>query len=373
MKLFILGTGFLAQYLMPCYRHMLGEDFGAQMLGVKATARNIEETRANCPFPVEIQGADGSLRRFSPDIIVIGVRPQQVTQVVGDTLAPYFDELRRDGRPLPLLYVLAPDPTVDYYRDALGEDVLAVYQYPNMTRELGGRDVSQVGVAFVTFDKRAVWPVEARAQAMRFLEPVGKVFEIGADQASPFIALQCACHVLFDVCFLIEDELDAAGRKLTHSEVASAMRRAFRPLFTEEVAGIIPCLEELDDDALKELLRRFIYAWREGLVDFARFEGLPEAASVRNIAGTIESICMQVQTETRAALEAITRSHATPDGYLEMALRTFRSGAPALESDVRSLICGAEVERFDEDVRALAFRIAHAVSEHGKTVGGVKK
>lgn len=374
MKMLILGVGFLAQYLIPCYERMLGDDLSDRVIGIKATARNLEAVRARCPFPVQIQGAREALDAFHPDLILIGVRPQQVAELVRDTLKPYFDALRQRGEPLPLIYSLAPDPTVDYYWDALGGGVRAAYQFPNVVREVAGVDISQVGVSFVTFDRRAKWSPEDREAALRFLEPTGKVYELEAAQASPFLAIQPTSHLMFSMIYLVEDVLAANGRQISASALASAVREALRPRLSEACADLIPYDAEGMEDFLRDVLHRLAFAWCDGLMDFVRSEGLPEAAGMRNICGSVASYCMQAQAESRETVELATADHATPGGYLELALRKFDElGAADLKRAMNDFLNGRAVEDFDARIRRMAFNIIHAVSEHGKALGGVKK
>lgn len=80
----------------------------------------------------------------------------------GKTLAPYYEMLREKREVLPDLYSLAPDPTVDYYYDVLGGDVNCANLLPNEIDQIAGKDVSGVGVAFISFDPRREWPAEKK-------------------------------------------------------------------------------------------------------------------------------------------------------------------------------------------------------------------
>ena len=374
MKMLILGVGFLAQFLIPCYERMLGDDLSDKVIGIKATDRNLEAVRARCPFPVQVKGAREALDAFHPDLILIGVRPQQVVALVQDTLKPYFDALRQRGEPLPIIYSLAPDPTVDYYWDALGGGVRAAYQFPNVVREVAGVDVSRVGVSFVTFDARAEWSPEDREAALRFLEPTGEVFELEAAQASPFLAVQPTSHLIFSMIYLIQDAMAAHGRQISAAALASAICAELRPHLPEACADLIPCDSEGVEGSLRDVLRRLTLAWCDGLMDFVRSEGLPEAAGMRNICGTLASYCMQAQMESREAVERTTADHATPGGYLELALRRFDEfGAADLSRAMDDFLSGRAPADFEARIRRMAFDIIRAVSEHGKALGGVKK
>jgi len=374
MKMLIIGVGFLAQYLIPCYEGILGEDLSDKVIGIKASSRDIENTRKHCPFPIQVQGTEETLRAFEPDMITIGVRPQQVVEVVKKDLIPYFKELREAGKKLPIIYSLAPDPTIDYFYDTLGSDVKAVYQFPNVIKEINGIDVSQVGVSFVTFDKRAKWEKTDYDMAMNFLAPTGKVFEIDAEKASPYLSVQSTTHLMFDIIGILQDTLHENGKEVEYAQIASAIRTMFRPLFHEPCVEVVPCDAAALEDSLKQFLQRFVFAWYEGLLAFTQSEKIPDEAAIRNICGSIESYNMQAQLQSREELTEATKSHATPGGYLEMALKTFYSkGAQYLKETFADFLKGEKIDAFDETMKQITYEIIFAVSEHGKSVGGVKK
>lgn len=373
MKMLILGVGYLAQFLIPCYQRILGDNLSDKVIGIKASARDIEKTRANCPFPVQIQGAREALTAFEPDIITIGVRPQQVADVVSLTLIPYYKELRKQQRKLPIIYSLAPDPTIDYYFDMIGSDVKAAYHFPNVLTEVCGIDISQVGVSFVTFDSRSTWEVDAYRTAMEFLSPTGKVFEIDAEKASPFLSVQSTTHLFFDIINIMQDTLAECGMPIDHARIPSAMRTEFRPLFSEPCVELIPYCASGLEASFRDYLRRFVYAWYEGLLAFTRSEQIPDEKAIRNICGSVESYCMQAQLLSREYLAEQTKHHATPGGYLEMALNKYYDyGNQYIAETLKQVISGHSVCDFDERMKRITFEIIHTVSEHGKSTGGKK-
>lgn len=370
MKMVIIGIGTLAQFLIPCYQKLLGDDLSDKVLAIKASSRNLQQVQDACPFPVQVQGAEQALRDFAPDIITIGVRPQQVAGVVSDTLIPYYDFLRREGKKLPIIYSLAPSPTIDYYYNSIGSDVQAVYQFPNVLTSVAGYQIAQVGVAFATFDPRATWEQTDYAAALSFLAPTGKVFELDAAQTSPFLSIQSTTHLFYDMIPLFSDLWNAQGIAVTSGQLASAMRTLFRPRFSESCVEVIPYSLEGVPDSVQTFLQAFLDAWYQGLLSFTATEQIPLEKADRNICGSMESYAMQVQLLSRTYLDAQTKEHATAGGYLEKALAVYHASCEQyLSQALNAYIKTGNLGEFPQRMEQFAFDIVHAVSEHGKQCG----
>ncbi len=368
----IVGLGFLATYIMPCYEKLLGGDIGSHVMGIKGSDRGLSEKRAACPFPVEVGQVDKHLRERRPDIIVLAVKPDQIRDMTEGTLAPYYQMLREQGEPLPDLYSFAPSPSVDYYYEALGADVNAANMIPNMVREIQGRYVAPVGVSFVAFDARRQWPEENRRRAMEFMTPTGAVVEIDGDKAIPFLALQVAGHMMFEFNYIVQDVEKERGKEITLAQSASAFRSVFRKWFSESCTEVLPCSSEAAEEELRAFMELAQGAWRDGVIRFARTEGIPDEAADRMICGTMETYHMEAQLEPREVLEQNTRNHATPGGYLEMGLKTFYGkGYDRMTELLKKALDGKTEEGDREQVEAIAFEVAKAVSDHGKQM--VKK
>jgi len=166
-KILVIGQGFLTTYLMPCYERLLGENISRNMIGIKGSPRDLEKRRAECKYPVIVGNAAETLREMRPDIIILGVKPNQIAGMTENTLKPYYDLLRENGEPMSDLYSFAPDPTVDYFTDTLGMDVRAANMIPNMVSRIQDLFVAPVGVSFVSFDPRIAWPEETPSRSWR--------------------------------------------------------------------------------------------------------------------------------------------------------------------------------------------------------------
>ena len=51
-KIVIIGMGFIATFLMPCYKRLLGDALSTNVIGIKGSDRGLKEKQAQCPFPV---------------------------------------------------------------------------------------------------------------------------------------------------------------------------------------------------------------------------------------------------------------------------------------------------------------------------------
>lgn len=368
----IVGLGFLATYIMPCYEKLMGEDIGAHVLGIKGSDRGLAEKRAVCPFPVEVGNVDRHLKERRPDLIVLAVKPDQIRGMTEGTLAPYYQMLRENKEPLPDLYSFAPSPSVDYYYDTLGPDVNAANMIPNMVREIEGVHVAPVGVSFVAFDPRRAWPEENKRRAMEFMTPTGAVVEIDGDKAIPFLAAQVAGHMMFEFNYIVQDVEKARGQEMTLAQSASAFRCALRKWFSEDCTKVLPCGNEAAGDRLRAFMELTQGAWRQGVLRFAKTEGIPEQAADRMICGTMETFHMEAQLEPREILVQNTKNHATPGGYLEMGLKTFYGKNYDFITELLNRYLDGRPQADDgEKVAQIAFQVAKAVSDHGKQM--VKK
>jgi len=373
-RIVVIGQGYLTTYLMPCYERLLGDAIGECMIGVKGSDRDLEKRRAECKYPVVVGGTDAILRQRRPDIIILGVKPHQIAGVTETILAPYYASLRDRNLPLPDLYSFAPDPTVDYFTDVLGKDVLAANMIPNMVSRIRDCFVAPVGVSFVSFDPRCQWPEDKRRRAMEFMIPTGTVVEIPGDKAISFLAAQCASHLMYEFNFIALDVLSELGRPAAMSETASAWRSAFRPIFDDPAAHVLPCSADGVDPDLFAFMQMAMAAFHRGVLDYEISEQIPQAPAHRLICGTMETFQMEAQLETRAVLDQNTRNHATPGGFLEMCLKTFYARGYALVADhLRRWLGGNPDLNAATEIEAVAFEVAKAISDHGHTVSGVKK
>ncbi len=373
-KVVIIGLGYLATYIMPCYKKLLGKNIGTNLIGIKGSERGLKEKQQICPFPVVVGNVWVHLNEREPDIIVLAVKPDQIADMTEQTLVPYYQKLRDEKKKLPDLYSFAPDPSVDYFYDTLGSDVNAANMIPNMVSDIEGYDVSQVGVSFVAFDPRRIWPEENKRAALEFMTPTGTVLMVDGDKAIPFLACQCACHLMFEFNYIAQDVQAEIGRNMSLAESASAYRSVFREIFNESCVKVLPCSQGAADKKLLEFMEMLMKSWYNGVLKFAGSENIPNDAAHRLICGTMETYQMEAQLEKKETLVQNTKNHATPGGFLEMCLITFhKRGYDYITGELKNWLAGKKDPNAEMTIEEIAYDVARSISEHGKTVSGVKK
>ena len=61
-----------------------------------------------------------------------------------------------------MIYTFAPTPPASYFREALGDGVLAAKILPNVVDRIGKLDMAPIGTNFISLDPAAVWPEAER-------------------------------------------------------------------------------------------------------------------------------------------------------------------------------------------------------------------
>ncbi|MCI8465516.1 MAG: hypothetical protein HFI63_06635 [Lachnospiraceae bacterium] len=373
-QIVIIGMGFLATYIIPCYENLLGEDIRTNVIGIKGSERGLKEKQAECSFPVIVGKVRETLEERRPDIIILTVKPNQIGDMTEGTLVPYYQMLREKGEKLPDLYSFAPDPSVDYFYNTLGADVNAANMIPNMVRKIKEYNVSETGVSFVSFDSRRQWPSENRKRALAFMEPTGTVVEVDGDKAIPFLSSQCACHLMFEFNYIAQDVQKELGKEVSLADCANMYRTAFRKSFDEECVKVIPCNGEGADKELMEFMELLMSSWRKGVLNFAESEKIPYEPANRLVCGSMETYQMEAQLEPKEVLVQNTKNHATPGGFLEMCLITFhKEGYEFITAQMKNWLTGKKEESVGKEFERIAFEVAKAISDHGKTVSGIKR
>ena len=368
MKCVVLGFGYLAQYLLPCIRRFTG-GANTDLIGVKATTTGLDALRAKYAFQVQAGGAEQALLQLRPELIVISVKPNQVAALVEDSVAPYLNLLRAEGAPLPDIYAFAANPAVSFYTDALGSDVNVACMIPNMLSTIEGVSVAPVGVSFVSFDPRRNWPEDARRRALAFMEPTGTIVEIPPQVSADYVALNCACHIMFEFNYIAQAGLQAQGIKATLAETAQGFRTAFRDIFDDPSVRLVPCDETLWRGDVLGAMKLFMHSWYHGLMAYCAAAGVPRAAAHRNACGSMEVFQMEVQLETRAQIEETTRQHATPGGFLEKAVSTFAAeGMDRCAYIWRALTQGENVSDAVQTISDIARNVVAQTAQHGRSL-----
>lgn len=350
----------------------MGKNLADRVIAVKATDRNIEALRRCYPFPIRVQGGLAALEEARPELILIAVKPHQVQGLLERDVAPYLQRLRAAGLPMPDIYSFAANPAVQVYCDVLcpnqNFDLNIACMIPNMLRSIEGCDLAPVGVSFLFFDPRRCWPEHARRLALDFMRPTGTIVEIPPEVSTDFVALNSACHVVFDFCFIAQAALWERGIDMPLSAVAQGYRENFRGIFDVECVRLLPW----DGAACAPygfVMAMLLQAWHNGLMDHAAEAGMPEPAARRNVCGSIEAFLMEVQLESRDQLLETTRQHATAGGFLEKALMRFSvSGDVLCEEIWRAALDGKPLPDAAQRMRTVAHEVVAATAAHGRSL-----
>lgn len=371
-EILLLGTGYLAEYLIPCYRKVLGDLLPEHMTGIKGSRQGLEERRKIFPFPVQVLGTQQVLEQKRPDLILLAVKPEQVDSIVRSQLLPYYEKCRAEGRSLPVLYSFAPDPPVDYFYNVLGEDILEANLLPNMIDEINGVHVAETGVSFVSFRHGHPWPEEKRQEALDFLKPTGTVVETAGEKAVDLLAVKVASHVMYEFNYIFHERMEKRGIPMPYSSSAGTMREIHHGYYTGPGTELLPWGGNPADTACLPFLQILIASWYDGIVEYARTAGIPEETAARMAGGTMEIHLMTVQHSSREKLEQNTRNHATKGGVLEKCILTFQEKGWALvQNGLEAYLSGSLPSDFAGRVQETAVCVTRAVAEHGRTLGGL--
>lgn len=367
LKIAILGMGYLAGYVRPCYETLLGPRMEEQMIAVKGTDKGLREKQAKFPFPILVADNRGALERLKPDLILIATKPNQVSDVVCTALKPYYESLRGQGEPLPDIYSFAPNPPVTFFADVLGSDVFACNILPNMVDQIQGLHVADLTHSFITFDDRYPCPEEKRDFVCRFLNPIGRVLEVTKGEAVPLLAAKIACHSMYEIHFALDDVLAERGMPYGLTQTAGAMRAFHRSRFDLFQPDIYHCsMDEVEPEVLP-FIKACCRSWYDGIVACCDDNGIRSDVSRTFLSGITELHLLTVQMESREALLYNNSVHATKGGVLEKGITTFYATCyEPLKEAFRTHLDGRLLPEFWDRLEKLAYKLTCDVYEHGQ-------
>lgn len=365
MKVVIIGLGNLAEYMVPCWKNLLGENLTRNILAVKATERNLEEKRAKFGFPIQVGGAGEALKKMEPDVIFLSPPPRQVPGVAAEILKPYYDELRAAGKALPILLNYAPDPKPNFFYDLLGEGIHIVNILPAMMSNVSGIDTARCSYNFVTFEDSHPWPQEERQWLEAFLAPVGEFRVVPASIVSPVLAAKVMSRPVLDLCFMIHEIALHRGIEIPIQSVASAMRYQFRSMIPDMTPDPDRCSAGDVPKAFLPLIDRTIRHWFMGVADFCRSVGVPDDTIYTCCRFKIEMQLLSAQYQSKEALLALTSRHATPGGVTECSNNLFEANCRSLFAQaVNDYLDGKLDEGFWQQWQKIAAGNNEAIAIH---------
>ena len=242
-KFVSIGFGFLAGYLFPCYsRFCKPEKMAEQIAAVTADGETLEEKRRKYPFPIYLNDNETALHTVEPDVILYSPPPMVAPELARQVLKPYYEELRRQGKPLPDLYAFPPSPQVDFYLDLLGADIHVCNILPNMTRQIAGQDLHGAeGDTYVTLPEAPLWPRENLDRLEAVFAPLGGVVYTSPKTIRDILAAMCVAEVLPLACFAVTDGLARGGFVLDSCQTAQIMRAVHQQAWNYHPVGSTPC------------------------------------------------------------------------------------------------------------------------------------
>lgn len=371
-RVLFIGFGFIGRYLEPCVR-ALGEPAPETVYAVKASGRGLEELRERFPYTFSYGDNAAALEAADPDIVILCPPPETVPAITEEVLRPYFARRRAAGRALPVIYTFAPTPPASYFREVLGDGVLAAKILPNVVDRIGKLDMAPIGTNFISLDPAAVWPEAERETLCRFLAPFGENIFLTDDDSLRLLAVKITAHIFYEISFSIADAAERCGVSVTLAQLGSAVRAARFAMPDCRVPMLCPCGDEGLPEALREFVRRLTRAWYGGIEAYAAATDytIPRE-TVRHInALSFELNVLPVQLETREKLRENTRDHGTKGGVLEKGCIFFeRYLRQPLEEETRRVLAGRGSDDFFDFVEGMSFTISLAALRQSYRLAG---
>lgn len=367
LKVVVIGTGHIGRYMRVCYEPMTGNNLKENAILVKATTNRLEEIREEFGCQVVVGDSVETLRTFLPDVVLVCPPPSQIPLIIEESLAPFVQERKKAGLSKPDIYSFGPTPSVDAFYEKLGGDANVVKILPNMFYEINGKKAAFLGVSYITFSDKHLWPADAKERLDKFLEPLVNTYVVSEKDSVPFLGVRNAAHCLYDMCFLISDVMNDRGISGEHhQQAASVMRAEFRRRWDDMPRELVHCsLEDLPLD-ISEFAARSAVEWIFGLQDFCKEDNLPDEISeiVRRFRAEayLTSICMY----NRKDLIAQTNKHATKGGVCEKSGLFFREHCQKkMEEAFNNHLDGCLSSEWWATWRKLGRDAAYTVARHG--------
>lgn len=331
-KIVILGFGNLMESLLPCCGALLESSDSAvwteNIHAIKGSPEGLEQKQKQYPFPISAGDSPEVLRRIRPDVILFSPPPAMAKELTETVLLPYYNELRTDEAPLPLLITFPPTPLPRYYRQTLGKDAAQATLLPCVVQKAGSYSIGHLGYSLVAIDGRNMPKQTQMEQLKAFTKPVGNLLYPSQDDLISALSGMVTAHNVYELCFTLEQSFRLCGEEFTLPQIAAAMRRELRrfapELIPADSTDAPPCTGELPHpyERLTGLTAR---AWYEGLCQFAAGQKLDLFDYGRFLRSTMDILLMTVQTETKEQLHLLSDGCATRGGLLEQALISYNN------------------------------------------------
>jgi hypothetical protein len=363
----------LMEYIMPCYKRIIGEELGNSVFGVTVDKRGLEEKRQRLGFPVILNDNLGTLLKARPDIILFAPPPSVALALVKEVLTPYLQILRNEQALLPDLYVFPPNPPGKVYLDLLGNDLRVVNILPNMVSKIAGQDVAEEGRTYLTFPSKASWPNENMARLKRFFAPLGGTIEVTPALVMPMLAGTVTVHNISGIIFTITDTLNSSGYQIAYQDIAGAMRAYHQKKQNYAPARSYPCSENQVSPELLEALKKVVFHWFRGIKAFYLEAGMTAEKAAEILIPLLDLHLHVHQEEPRHMIEQNTCRHATKGGVLERGNLIFAARiAPKIKAGFAKFPVWTPTAEWAEWLEAESRNLTATVAGHGMTLAHKK-
>jgi pyrroline-5-carboxylate reductase len=371
-KIVIIGMGYLAGYLYPCYeRYITRDNLASQVIAVTADEPNLATKQAQYPFEIILNDNMRALKTLHPDIILFAPPPTVAPVLAEDVLKEYYGYLREHSMPLPDLYAFPPTPAGQYYRDLLGDDIHVCNLLPNMVSEIGGRKLSPgEGNTLVTYPSGGAWATENKERLIDFFSPLGSVVEVKTEHVLHVLA-SSVCMGLFSLqTILVAETLSAQGYTVSHSDVASAYRYWHQKNRDYVVKESIPSPLDAVPPQVGEVIGDIYEAWYTGAASYLYDVGVDRETVNRLLTVFADLYLQSYQVNSKEQIMQNVRNHATKGGVLERGCLCFDL---FVRDKMRNTI-GDGLDKVDAEfiqwVEDISYNIAEIVANHGERLSG---
>lgn len=317
-KFVVIGTGFIGKYMGKGMRKVLGtEDLQGHAFGIKAHDTGVKEKEAELGFAVSVKDTGAVLEREKPSIIIFSAPPEVAPDIVTGTLLPYYEQCRRENRPLPDLYSFIPSPSADWMCTQLGSDANVVKILPNILDVVCGYDLSPVGINYISYATH-LWPEERKDILIKCMSAYGYTVETDDTDSLVLLAGKITSHVCYEIAYTISEVCYFCGRYVTVNAIGNAMRKAQYEILPE-LPKIGTCTDRDIPAELKSFFPGFMNAWFTGLNRFT----IEHKSKITDRDAVYVDMCsfalnvFPIRYETREELEQDTKNAATKGGILE--------------------------------------------------------
>ena len=326
----ILGFGSLMESLLPCCYSLLKtsdpQQLAKSIYAVKGSTQGLSQKQSQYPFPITAANNLQVLEEVHPDVILFSPPPSKARELCETVLLPYYQALRQQNQPLPLLITFPPTPLPRYYRQILGKDAIQATLLPCVVQRAGSYTVGHLGYSLLGLDGRNL-PDQQRMQWLQnFTRPVGNLLFPAQDDLIACLAGMVTAHNVYELCFTLEEAFSYTQEPLSLPEIAAAMRRELRRFAPELIPADDPQAPECTgtlSPLYEEIVGHTLRGWYEGLCLFAAEKKLDLQDYGSFLRSTLDVLLMTVQTETQETLQHLSAGCATKGGLLEQALLSF--------------------------------------------------